>query len=67
MSTRKPHQAGTPVYAEPQPRLRLVARTDQRPQAKPDPELRALLDEMQRRDRVQRERQTDAPDEPEAA
>lgn len=67
MSTRKPRKAGTPVYAEPRPRLRMVECTDERPQAKPDPELRAVLDDMQRRYRVQRERLNLGDDEPEAA
>lgn len=64
MSKRK---AGTPVYMKPQPRLRAVPETAECPRPEPDPELRALLDDMQRRYRVQRERLNLGDDEPEAA
>ena len=64
---RKPRKASQPAHTEPQPRLRPVPRSDERPQLIPDPELRTLLDDMQRRYRVQRERLNLGDDEPEAA
>ncbi len=67
MSTNKSRKAGTPVYTKPQPRLRAVPQPAERPRAEPDPELRAILDDMQRRYRVQRGRQNLGDDEPEAA
>lgn len=68
MSTNKSRKAGTPVYAKLQPRLRAVPQPEaQRPRPAPDPELRATLDDMQRRYRVQRERLNLGDDEPEAA
>ena len=56
MSTNRPRKAGQPVYAEPQPRLRPVPRSDERLRPEADSELRATLADMQRRYRVQRER-----------
>jgi hypothetical protein len=67
MSTNKSRKASTPLSTEPQPRLRAVPQPAARPRPEPDPELRAMLDDMQRRYRVQRERLNLGDDEPEAA
>ncbi len=47
--------------------LRVVPQTGQAHQADPDPELKATLDEMNRRYRVQRERSQAGDDTPDAA
>jgi hypothetical protein len=65
VSTSKLRKAGQPV--DDKPKLRPVPRTGGQPQPAPDPELRAIIEDMNRRARVQHERQTVAPDEPEAA
>jgi hypothetical protein len=67
MSTNKSRKANTPVSTETQPRLRVVPQPAVRPRPEPDPEMRAMLDDMQRRYRVQRERLNLGDDEPEAA
>jgi hypothetical protein len=67
MSTNKSRKASIPVSTEPQPSLRALPQPATRPRPAPDPELRALLDDMQRRYRVQRERLNLGDDEPEAA
>ena len=64
---RKPRKAGQPVYVEPQRRLRSVPRVEERPRPKVDADLRDMLDGLQRRARVQRERLNLGDDEPEAA
>ena len=53
MSNRK---ASQPVTAKPKPNLRAVPQPEPRQPAKPDADLQAMLDDMQRRYRVQRAR-----------
>ena len=68
MSDGKPiktRKAGVPI--NPRPRLRPVPRTDELPRPQLDGETRALMDDMRRRYRVQRERLSLGDDEPEAA
>jgi hypothetical protein len=67
MSIAGPRKAGTLVYREPSPTLRSVPNPDERPRSKPDPETHAMLDDMQRRYRVQHERLRLGDDAPEAA
>jgi hypothetical protein len=59
---RKP---GEPVHQK--PALRLVKSPEARPQPAPDPELKAMLDDMRRRYRVQRVRPDHGPDDRDAA
>ena len=66
MSERKPRKAGQPVDDQ-RPRLRPVPRPVEPERPAPEPELRAWLDDLQRRYRVQRERLNAGDDEPEAA
>jgi hypothetical protein len=66
MSTNKRRKPGKPVYGE-RPTLRPVPNPDERQQPQPDAETCALLDDLKRRYRVQRERLSIEPDEPEAA
>lgn len=56
MSADRPRRAGTPAFPERRPELRLVKSPDERPRPEPDPELKAILDDMRRRYRVSRER-----------
>ena len=67
MSARKPRKSGTPVVPAPQPKLTLLRTRPPRPRPEPDADLQAMLDDMRRRDRVQRTRLEVEPDEPEAA
>jgi hypothetical protein len=67
MSARKPRKPGLPVYDEPRPKLRLLPTVPERVRPEPDPELKAILDDMQRRYKVQRTRITLDDHEPEAA
>jgi hypothetical protein len=56
VSANKQRKPGEPVYRKPESGLRLVKSPDTRPRPAPDPELQAVLDDMKRRYRVQRER-----------
>jgi hypothetical protein len=68
VSIDKPRKAGTPVYRKLYPGLRPVPNPDERSRPAPDAETQALLDDLKRRYRVQRERLTiDEPNEPKAA
>ena len=57
MSANKQRKPGEPVYRKPESGLRLVNSPDARPRPAPDAELKAVLDDMNRRYRVQRERE----------
>ncbi|MBC7930259.1 MAG: hypothetical protein H7Z38_06775 [Rubrivivax sp.] len=61
------HKPGVPVYEEPRPRLRLLPAESGRTRPEPDPELRAVLDDLRRRYQVQRAQLERDGDEPEAA
>ena len=52
MSANKQRKPGEPVYRKPESGLRLV----KSPHSQPDPELKAMLDEMKRRHPGQRVR-----------
>jgi len=68
MSARKPRLPGVPVYDEPRPKLRLLLPAEpERARPEPDPELKAALDDMQRRYKVRRTRITLDGHDPEAA
>lgn len=61
MSVNKPRRAGAPAFLGKKPGLRLVKNPDERPRPEPDPELRAIIDDMSRRYRAQRERSEPEP------
>ena len=67
MSANKLRKAGAPAFPKRRPELRLVKTPDERPRPEPDSELRAILDDMNRRYRVQRERIEHEPDGKDAA
>ncbi len=67
MSARKPRKPGLPVYDELPPKLRLLPTVPERVRPEPDPELKAILDDMNRRYRVQRTRVETGDDTPDAA
>ena len=67
MSARKSRKPGVPVYDEPRPKLRLLPTVPERVRPEPDPELKATLDDMNRRYRVQRTRVETGDDAPDAA
>lgn len=56
MSVEKPRRAGAPAFPERRPSLRLVKNPDERPRPEPDPELKAIIDDLYRRDRARRGR-----------
>jgi hypothetical protein len=65
--TAKPRKAGSPAFPRQEPKLRLVKIPDERPRPEPDPELKAILDDMRRRYRAERERAEREPDGKDAA
>jgi hypothetical protein len=67
LSASKPRKAGEPTFPQPKPGLRLIKPVDERPRPEPDPELKELLNDMNRRYRVQRERIERDPDGKDAA
>jgi hypothetical protein len=56
MSSDRHRKAGAPAFPRREPTLRLVRNPDERPRPEPDLELKATLDDMNRRYRVQRGR-----------
>jgi hypothetical protein len=62
VSANKTRRAGAPAFPKQGPKLRLVKNTDEHPRPEPDLELRAILDDMKRCARVQRERAECEPD-----
>ncbi len=56
MSVHKPRRAGAPAFPKRRPELRLVKNPDERPRPELDPGLKEILDDMNRRHRVRRER-----------
>jgi len=56
MSINKPRRVGAPAFPERRPGLRLVKNPDGRPSPEPDPELKAIIDDLRRRDGSRRER-----------
>ena len=67
MSAIKPRRAGTPAFPEKKPGLRLVKSLEERPRLEPDPELKAIVEDLNRRSRAQRERNEREPDGKDAA
>lgn len=67
MSANKPRRVGAPAFPKREPKLRLVKNTDERPRPEPDPELKAILDDMKRRHRERRGRAERTPDDKDAA
>jgi hypothetical protein len=67
VSKQKPRRAGAPAFPSKKPGLRLVKSSDERPVSEPDPDLKAMLDDMKRRYRVQRERAERDPEGDDAA
>jgi hypothetical protein len=55
VSANKPRSASVPAFPKRRPELRLVKNPDEPPRPEPGPELKAILDDMKRRYRVQRE------------
>lgn len=56
MSADKTRGAGAPAFPKQEPKLHLVKNPDEPTRPEPNPELKAILDDMKRRYRVQRER-----------
>lgn len=67
MSADRPRKAGAPAFPKREPTLRLVKNADERPRFQPDPELKAIVEDMNRRARAQREQSRHEPDGPDAA
>jgi hypothetical protein len=67
VSEQKPRRAGEPAAPSKKPGLRLVKSPDERPVSGPGPDLKAMLDDMKRRYRVQRERAERDPEGDDAA
>jgi hypothetical protein len=67
VSEQKPRRAGEPAFPSKKPGLRLVKSPDERPVFEPDPALKAMLDDMRRRYRVQRGRAERDPEGDDAA
>jgi hypothetical protein len=67
VSAEKPRKASAPAFPKQRPELRLVENPDERPRPELDPDLKATLDDMNRRYRVQRERIEREPDGKDAA
>jgi hypothetical protein len=67
VSANRTRKAGALAFPKQEPKLRLVKGPDERPRPEPDSELRAILDDMKRRYRVQRERDGREPDGKDAA
>lgn len=67
MSSDRTRKAGAPAFPKRKPTLRLLKNPVERPLPAPDPELKEILDDMKRRDRVQRERIEREPDGKDAA
>ncbi|MFL6335294.1 MAG: hypothetical protein ACJ754_18430 [Pyrinomonadaceae bacterium] len=55
MSADRPRRAGAPAFPRQEPKLRLVKNPDERPRPEPDPGLKEILDEMNRRARIELE------------
>jgi len=67
VSANKQRRAGAPAFPKQEPKLRLVKNPDERPRPELDPELKAIIDDMGRRSRAQRERINPRPDGKDAA
>ena len=55
MSAKNPRRAGAPALPEKKPGLRLLESPDERPRLEPAPELKAMVADMNRRERARRE------------
>jgi hypothetical protein len=67
VSAYKLRKAGAPTSPKRRPELRLVKSPDERSRLKPDPELKAILDDMKHRHRERRGRAERNPDDKDAA
>ena len=67
MSADRPRKAGAPAFTRRGPTLRLVKSPDERPRLEPDPELKAIIEGLNRRAREQREQREREPDGEDAA
>jgi hypothetical protein len=67
VSANKMRRAGAPAFPKQEPKLRLVKNPGERPRPELDSEVRAILNDMNRRYRVQRERAEREPDGKDAA
>jgi hypothetical protein len=67
VSADKLRKAGAPAFPKRMPGLRLVKNPDERPRPEPAPELKAIVEDMKRRARAQRERIGSEPDGKDAA
>jgi hypothetical protein len=67
VSDKNPRRAGASAFPEKKPGLRLVKSPEERPHPKPDPELKAIFKDLNRRFRAQRERGEREPDGKDAA
>jgi hypothetical protein len=67
VSANKSRKADAPAFSKRRPELRLVKNPDERSCHEPDPELRAILDDMKRRHRERRGRAERKPGDKDAA
>jgi hypothetical protein len=67
VSADKTRRAGAPAFPTREPKLRLVKNPDERPRPESDSEVKAILNDMNRRYRVDRERAGREPDGKDAA
>ena len=61
MSADRPRRAGAPAFPRREPTLRLVKNPDERPRLEPDPELKAIVEDLNRRAGAHRERSGSDP------
>lgn len=62
MSADRSRKAGAPAFPRQETKLRLVKSPDERPRPKPAPELKAIVEDLNRRFHTQREREPDGKD-----
>lgn len=55
MSAKNPRRVGVPAFPEKKTGLRLLKNPDERPRPEPDPELKAIVEDLNRHARAQRE------------
>lgn len=62
MSANKPRRADAPAFPKQGPKLRLVKNTDERPRPEPDSDLKAIIEDVNRRHRERAEREPGGKD-----
>jgi hypothetical protein len=61
MSVDRPRKVGAPVFPKKGPKLRMVKSPGERPRPGPDSELKAIIEDMNRRHRERRGRAEENP------